>query len=177
MNFVYKRSSDGIQIPPCFSALEQRVLKLIQANFPLSPTPFADIARCAGCTEKFVLDLIQKLLDCGIIRRIGASIQHVQAGYSHNALLAFEIAEGKSDLCGEMVAGNEYVSHCYLRSSPDKKKWPYELYAMIHARDESALNRTVTEIYGMLSLCNLVLRPPLVLRTLKEFKKISIQPF
>ena len=53
------------------SDLQTKLLNDFQKNFPLSPTPYADIAACLGVTETEVLAALQELEEGQIISRIG----------------------------------------------------------------------------------------------------------
>ena len=72
-----------------FTETERAVLRIVQADLPDSLTPYADIARTAGCTEEEVLDLLSRLKQSGAIRRFGASIKHQKTGWNHNACLLY----------------------------------------------------------------------------------------
>jgi len=53
------------------SALDKEVLNRVQKNFPLTTTPYADIAAAMGVSETDVMESIMKMKSAGIIRRIG----------------------------------------------------------------------------------------------------------
>ena len=105
---------------------EKLVLRYLQGDLPLVPRPYAWVAKQARCSEDFVLQVAGRLLQEGVIRRLGATVQHEQAGYVCNALLVFEVgaiwpnAEGalpaQVEEAGRLLAAHPAVSHCYLRS-------------------------------------------------------------
>ena len=66
-----------------FTEKEQAILRIVQKNLPDTLTPYADIAAATGTTEEEVLALLQRLKDCGAIRRFGASIKHQRTGHHH----------------------------------------------------------------------------------------------
>ena len=156
---------------PSFSAAEQCVLRIVQGDLPDTLTPYADIAREAGMEEADVINLLLSLKACGAIRRFGASIRHQRSGWTHNAMVAWKVAQAMVEQCGRLAARHERISHVYYRPSaaPD---WPYELYTMIHGRSEGECLRVVEELMDTTPL-----REPVVLRSLKELKKISMTYF
>lgn len=150
-----------------FSPDEQAVLRIAQDNLPDSLTPYADMARQTGMSEAQVIGLLSSLKADGAIRRFGASIRHQKTGWTHNAMVAWVVAPGQVEECGRLVARHERVSHAYYRPSraPD---WPYELYTMVHGRNEAECLAVVDDIMRQTPL-----REHAVLRSLKELKKIS----
>lgn len=154
-----------------FTEQERAVLRIVQQDLPDSLTPYADIARETGTSEAFVLNLLREMKDSGAIRRFGASVKHQKAGFTHNAMVAWQIAPEHVDEAGEAAAGNDSVSHCYYRPSnvPD---WPYTLYTMIHGRSEEECLGVVAALQALPHMGKHA-----VLRSLKELKKISMSYF
>ncbi|MBQ9452816.1 MAG: Lrp/AsnC family transcriptional regulator [Desulfovibrio sp.] len=154
-----------------FTQAEQAVLHIVQDNLPDSLTPYADIARQAGMTEDAVLDLLRRLKESGAIRRFGASIKHQRTGWNHNAMVAWIVHPDQVEACGVQAAQHEHISHVYYRPStaPD---WPYEFYTMIHGHSEDECLAVVNDIIQTTPL-----RQHVILRSLKELKKISMTYF
>jgi DNA-binding Lrp family transcriptional regulator len=103
----------------------------------------------------------------GIVRRVGASLDHRRVGYGMNALVAWDVGkEGQEK--GERAARFPWVSHCYLRevlASTFLRPWPFALYTMLHARSEAAFAARVEEMREALAC------PAVVLPTVRELKK------
>lgn len=154
-----------------FTDTERAVLRIVQRDLPDSLTPYADIAREAGVTEAFVLDLLSRMKESGAIRRFGASVKHQKTGYTHNAMVAWIIAEEHVDLAGEEAAKNRNVSHCYFRP-PSVADWPYTLYTMVHGKTEAECNATIDELAKIPHMGEHA-----VLKSIKELKKISMTYF
>ena len=51
-------------------------------------------------------------------------------------MVAWKIDEARVAEVGRKLAGFRQVSHCYRRNPTDQ--WPYNLYTMVHGRDEAA---------------------------------------
>ncbi len=131
--------------PMDFSDQERAVLRIVQADLPDTQSPFADIAARVGIPEQEVLDLLQNLKERGIIRRFGATLRHQQAGYGHNAMVAWYV-DDTMDIrrAGETMAGRPEITHCYERASC--MDWPYNLYTMVHGRSPEHCTRVIHEL-------------------------------
>lgn len=154
-----------------FTETEQKILALAGDHLPDSATPYADMARMAGCAEQEVLDLISSLKEEGVIRRFGATLRHQKAGYGHNAMVAWKVEEDKDIMeLGRLMASVPEISHCYTRRTyPD---WEYNLYTMIHGKkpgDCLEMAGKLSKETGVADFC--------VLNSIKELKKTSMRYF
>ena len=70
------------------SALDKRLLNDYQQDFPLSATPYADIARALGVTEDEVMARLQELKQAGAVSRVGAVVRPNTVGVSTLAAMA-----------------------------------------------------------------------------------------
>jgi DNA-binding Lrp family transcriptional regulator len=90
------------------------------------------------------------MLADGRIRRIGAVPNHYALGWRANGMTVWDVDDAHVDALGEAVGRLPFVSHCYRR--PRRlPRWPYNLFAMVHAknRDEVASQRaTIAELLG-----------------------------
>ncbi|MGE0083835.1 MAG: Lrp/AsnC family transcriptional regulator [Desulfococcaceae bacterium] len=128
--------------------LEKKIIASVQGDIPVCPRPFLEIARSLGINEESVLETLGDLCTRGIIRRFGATLRHQKSGFSANAMVAWNVDEERIEEVGKKMAGFREVSHCYRRNpNPD---WPYNLYTMIHAKDEESCR----EIARKLSLAS-----------------------
>lgn len=157
-----------------FSEKEKSILHIVQHNLPASLTPYADIAAETGCAEEDVLALLTRLKECGAIRRFGASIKHQKTGYTHNCMVAWEVAETDADAAGTAAAQHSRVSHCYFRptSAPD---WPYTLYTMVHGKSEEDCGAVIDALAAM-ELGRLA-KSHARLESIQELKKTSMKYF
>jgi DNA-binding Lrp family transcriptional regulator len=116
--------------------LEKRVIASIQEDMAVTARPYFKISQKLGISEATLLETLKHLCARGIIRRFGATLRHQQTGYSANAMVAWQVSEDNIDEVGEKMAAFQQVSHCYRRNPTDS--WPYNLYTMVHANNESA---------------------------------------
>jgi DNA-binding Lrp family transcriptional regulator len=105
-----------------------------------------------------------------MIRRFGAILRHQQAGYRGNAMAVWKVEEDQILRVSRLVVAFSAVSHCYLRAPVPE--WPYNLYTMIHGRDEEDCRRIAGEIAGKTGVRNYRL-----LFSKREHKKSSMTYF
>lgn len=148
--------------------IDVEIVKFLQGDIPLVPNPWAGLAQRLDISETELLEHIRSLQTGGIMRRWGAVLRHQKAGYRSNAMVAWRVNPDNADQAGEIMASMREISHCYLREVPDDFK--YELFAMIHARDEQELTNTINRISEQTGLNDYA-----VLRSVREFKKVSMR--
>jgi DNA-binding Lrp family transcriptional regulator len=113
---------------------DKKLIRQIQGDLPISPTPFESLARQLHLEEKEFLKRIHNLIRRGMIRRFGAILRHQRAGFQGNAMVVWKVPEDQIPRVSRVMASFPNVSHCYLR--PPLAQWPYTLYTMIHGRSE-----------------------------------------
>lgn len=142
------------------------LLKILQKDLPLEERPFLKLAKENGYTEEEILLSLRRYLKRGFIRRYAAVLKHNRSGYLYNAMVVWDVPEEVADKYGLSLANLNYITHCYLRQKANN--WPYNLYAMVHARDEEEFKNRLKEV------CHIVGNYPYkVLTTKREFKKTS----
>jgi DNA-binding Lrp family transcriptional regulator len=142
--------------PKDFSPLDdtdRRIIQATQAGLPLTPRPYHSVAEQLGVGAIEVMQRMQRMLELGIIRRIGAVPNHYALGYRANGMTVWDVADEHIDALGERVGQLDFVTHCYQRPRhlPD---WPYNLFAMVHGktRDEvEAKAGLVADVLGQAS--------------------------
>ncbi len=85
-------------------------------------------------------------------------------------MAAWEVDEDRSDKVGKILASFSQVSHCYRRNPTDN--WPYNLYTMIHSKDEESCREIVRKMSDKASVNTYIL-----LFSRKELKKTSMKYF
>ncbi len=149
---------------------DKKVIRQIQGDLPLTPTPFHLLAQRLGWEEKELLRRIRRFIRRGRIRRFGAILRHQQAGYQGNAMVVWRVPEGQVERMGQAMGKFSAVSHCYFR--PPLPHWPYNLYTMVHGRSESDCDREAQKIAEQTGLKHYRL-----LFSKKEHKKSSMRYF
>ncbi len=130
-------------------ATDRRLIRATQAGLPLTPRPFHDIAQQLGIPDLEVMRRIQRMLDIGVIRRIGAVPNHYRLGYVANGMSVWDVADERIAELGREVGALPFVSHCYERPR-HPPMWPYNLFAMVHARSRTEIEQQVARIGELL---------------------------
>ena len=130
-------------------ACDRRLIVATQAGLPLVPRPYALVAAAVGVSEENVIERLGRLVQRGVIRRIGAVPNHFALGYRANGMSVWDVDDAHVDRLGEQVGALACVTHCYRRPRrlPD---WPYNLFAMVHGRDRAEVAGKVDAIAKVL---------------------------
>jgi len=96
-----------------FGELERDLLDDFQRDFPLVPRPYKLIAERLGCDEETVLDLLHRMIEAGLITRIGPVFAPHRAGAS--TLAAMEVPGDRLDAVAALVSEYDEVNHNYER--------------------------------------------------------------
>ncbi len=150
--------------------LEKMILASIQGDIPIVERPYLEMAEQLGISEDTFLEKLKELCDRGVIRRFGATIRHQKSGFKANAMVAWKVDEKRIIEVGEKMASFKQVSHCYRRNP--NNDWPYNLYTMIHARDEESCRETARKMSEATSVDAYTL-----LFSREELKKTSMRYF
>ena len=134
---------------PDLDATDRRLIVATQGGFPRVPRPYDVLAEQLGIAAGEVLQRLQRMLDCGVIRRIGAVPNHYAIGYTANGMSVWDVDDESIDELGMRVGALEFVTHCYRRPRrlPD---WPYNLFAMVHSQSREEVAARVAEIAVLL---------------------------
>jgi DNA-binding Lrp family transcriptional regulator len=126
--------------------LDRRLLLEIQDGFPLSATPYRDVAAAIDTDVGDIVAAVDRLLASGCIKRVGCVVNHVVTGFDSNCMVVWDVPDDDLDDRGEAVGGLPYVTLCYHRPRRPAQDWPYNLFTMIHGRDAEAVDAKVDEL-------------------------------
>jgi siroheme decarboxylase len=115
----------------------RRLVVATQAGLPLVSRPYHQLAEQLGLSADEVMLRLERMLENGIIRRIGAVPNHYAIGYTANGMSVWDVPDERVDELGERIGALDFVTHCYHRPR-QMPAWPYNLFAMAHgsSRDE-----------------------------------------
>jgi DNA-binding Lrp family transcriptional regulator len=118
---------------PELDALDRRLIVATQAGLPRVARPYDAIGADLGIAGDEVIARLRRMLENGVVRRIGAVPNHYAIGYTANGMSVWDVDDSRIDELGAKVGALEFVTHCYRRPRrlPD---WPYNLFAMVHGR-------------------------------------------
>jgi DNA-binding Lrp family transcriptional regulator len=95
--------------------LDADLLNAVQWSFPLTATPFADLAGGLGRTEDEVLGALRSAKDAGVLRQLSAIFDTRALGYS-SALVAAKVDPDRIDDAAAVINQHPGVSHNYKRN-------------------------------------------------------------
>ncbi len=129
--------------------LDRRIVLATQAGLPLVPEPYRQVARELGVPAGEVMQRMQRMLERGVIRRIGAVPNHYTLGFRGNGMSVWDVPDEQVKRCGRLIGGLDFVSHAYHRPR-HLPQWRYNLFAMVHGRDRAEVEQKVDAIAALL---------------------------
>ena len=124
---------------------DRRLIAAMQDGLPLVSRPYDTVGDQLGLGGQEVRDRLSRLIDCGVIRRIGAVPNHYALGLAANGMSVWDIDDVLIEAAGKTIGALEFVSHCYQRPRC-LPVWPYNLFAMVHGVRRSEVEEKVAEI-------------------------------
>ncbi len=118
--------------------LKRCLLNDFQRDFPISPTPYKDMAKQLGISEAEVLSLLKTLKDDGFISRIGAVFRANSVGAS--TLAAMAVPEDELERVAEIINAYDEVNHNYERQHR------YNLWFVVTAEDDARLQAVLADM-------------------------------
>lgn len=137
---------DTARIP---DELDRRIIRATQAGLPLVPEPYRQIGEQLGIGAEEVMQRMQRMLESGVIRRIGAVPNHYTLGFRANGMSVWDVPDRLVRKYGKQIGALEFVSHAYHRPR-HPPRWRYNLFAMVHGRDRKEVEQKVAIIAGLL---------------------------
>ncbi len=124
--------------------LNCRILRELQDDFPLSESPYELIADRLQISAEQLFDKVKRMLDEGIIRRIGASFDSNKLGFS-STLAAVSVEAGQIGRAAEIIGQFPEVTHSYLRADA------FNIWFTIIAIDDKRIESILEQIRASLS--------------------------
>ncbi|MDI6859088.1 MAG: AsnC family transcriptional regulator [Methanocellales archaeon] len=120
-------------------SIDKNLLNVLQDELPLVSRPFEELGKGLGISEEDVISRVKRLLEEGVIRRIGPIIDIKKLG-GVSTLVAMSVPSERVDETAAMI--NEYpeVTHNYLRSHR------YNVWFTISASSKERLEEILGEI-------------------------------
>ena len=113
------------------TAADRAVIRALQGDTEVRPDYFAAVAEQTGIAEWHLLAKLEMWKRSGRLRRIGMLLAHRTAGWTANGMCCWRV-NGDTTTAGRALAECCEVTHCYER--PGIAEFPYNLFAMVHAR-------------------------------------------
>jgi len=131
-------------LPVKLKARHFAAVRELQKDIPITDEPFRESVERLNMSYEEFFNIADELHKSGVMRRFAAILNHRKAGFTANAMSVWSIPEGKEEEMGQKIARYRAVSHCYLR--PRYPDWPYNLFAMIHAKTVEECEDIIEEI-------------------------------
>ena len=154
---------------PSVSARDRAIIRALQGDTEIRSDYFAAIAEKLGMKEWDLLSTLELWQRRGRLKRIGLLLAHRNAGWTANGMCCWRI-DGDTMEAGRALAACDEVTHCYER--PEAPNFPFNLFAMIHARSPEEALGTFTRLEEK---CGLASGTMLV--STREYKKTSMTFF
>ncbi len=130
-------------------SIDRKIIKATQAGLPLLERPYNFIAKQVNTDEDAVIKRLDKMLECGIIRRIGVVPNHYKLGLTGNGMSVWDVPDEMVSELGEKIGALDFVSHAYQRPR-HLPLWRYNLFAMVHGQDKNEVKQKVKTIFEIL---------------------------
>jgi DNA-binding Lrp family transcriptional regulator len=120
------------------------VIKELQKDIEVVSEPFKKATEELGLSYERFFELANELKESGVMRRFATILNHRKAGFGANAMSVWAVPEEDGEKIGKEMAEFSAVSHCYLR--PSYPNWPYNLFAMVHAKTQEECDTLIEEM-------------------------------
>lgn len=126
-------------------AKDRELLSAVEGGLPLVTAPYAEIGRRIGLSEQEVIDRFARLIDAGVVKRLGLVVRHHELGYTANAMVVWDVPDYKVAELGRRAAAKDFVTLCYRR--PRRlPEWPFNLFCMIHGKNRAEVRRQIARL-------------------------------
>lgn len=148
--------------------IDRAVLHLTQDGIPLENEPFASIATETEISQEEVVAILKKLINNGIIKRLGISVNQRKVGIVANAVVAWKVPQDQIERVGCMVSAYKEITHCYERITIPGK-WEHNLFTVLHGYDRKSVEEFAKKMSEAIGI-----RDYLVLFSNEQFKRTSV---
>ncbi len=120
------------------SSFDTALIEKICRGLPLVSRPYSALAAELGCSERDVIDGIERFMMRGDLKRFGVVVKHRQLGYRANGMVVWDVPDARVAEVGHCIGQYSFVTLCYQR--PRRlPHWHYNLFSMIHGPDRDAV--------------------------------------
>jgi DNA-binding Lrp family transcriptional regulator len=125
--------------------LDCRILQVLQSDFPLRERPYEVLAGKLQISCDELWERVRRLVDQGVIRRIGASLDSRKLGYS-STLAAISVESDRVEQAAEIISQFPEVTHSYQRDHQ------FNIWFTIISVDNQRIESILEQIRSALSL-------------------------
>jgi DNA-binding Lrp family transcriptional regulator len=128
------------------SHLERELILEVQDGFPITATPYRNLADTLDVPVSDVLHGIERLRDRNCIKRIGCIVNHHAVGFDENCMVVWDVPDDARDERAVAAGREPSVTYCCHRPRRPAAEWPYNLFTMIHGRSRAAVDETIDDL-------------------------------
>ena len=166
-----RTASNGVPVADeNLSDFDIAFVREFQEDLPLKVRPFDAMAGRLGLSVPELFAKADEMVDRRLMRRYAAVLHHRRAGFSANAMVVWNVPEGRSIEVGQQMAKHPAITHCYER--PRYDDWRFSHFSMIHAVTRDECEDIALEIAGETELTDYQL-----LYSHREYKKTRVRYF
>lgn len=120
-------------------SIEKALLNIIQGGFPLEAEPYEELGRRVGVTGEEALSRMRRLVEAGIVRKVGPFFDAKKMG-SSSTLCAVHVPEEDIEHVASIINSRPEVTHNYQRDGVPN------LWFTVIAPSEEAIGEVVSDI-------------------------------
>lgn len=140
---------NDMTVPFIMDEADKAIVRATQGGLPLVSRPYEAVAKQLGLPHGEVIDRLRRMLDAGVVRRVGVIPNHYALGYKANGMTVWDVRDADVGTLGARVGALPFVSHCYCRPR-HLPGWTYNLFAMVHGRTRDDVAGQISEIADLL---------------------------
>ncbi|MEM3003670.1 MAG: Lrp/AsnC family transcriptional regulator [Candidatus Bathyarchaeia archaeon] len=148
--------------------LDIEIMASLQSGIEVEEEPFKGLAENLGITQEEILSRIRALLETGVLRRFGASLNPVKLGLRANGMVVCKVPAQRITQAGKFLSSFKEVTHCYQRRTIPKV-WDYNLFFMVHGSSRRLVEKFVASLMRKLQV-----KEYEIIFSVEELKKTSI---
>ena len=131
--------------PPALDASDWQLIAALEEGLRVTPRPYDLLASRAMLPLPIVLARLQAWRQSGVMRRLGVVLRHRELGYRRNLMCVWDWPDDQVDAFGARLAQLPCVNLCYRRTRRGAD-WPYNLFVMLHPRDEEQAEQGLRQL-------------------------------
>lgn len=148
--------------------IDQTILRITQERIPLVKEPFGKIAKGIGISHAEVITRIKRLINKGVIKRLGISVNQRKVGIVANAVVAWKVPQEQVERVGNTLSAYKEITHCYERITIPGK-WEYNLFTVLHGYNRKSVEETAKRLSEAIGITEY-----LVMFSNEQFKRTSV---
>lgn len=125
--------------------LDSQIISLLQKEFPLCEEPYKVLADKLQISTEQLWNKVTKMLDDGVIRRLGVSLDSRKLGFT-STLASVSVEPDQVERAAAIIGDFHQVTHSYLR------KGRFNIWFTLIAADEDEIARILKQIQSSLKI-------------------------